>query len=115
MVAGADPAEGFLIVIGQTTDGVRVCDEVFMLYDTIGVPLSVIFEMMRERNMIPSWMHFFEDARKHGWKYDTILSRIREGLVDSSYGAEFADEVINRLKSIYKPPEKQQKTQRIFV
>ena len=82
---------------GTTTDGKTVVRGVFRLYETEGLHLDVIFDALKERNAIPDWGHFVQEAEVGGMKLDRILSKLDAAIVDS-YGTEMRDRVLNRLK-----------------
>jgi hypothetical protein len=86
------------MIVGETTDGKMVVAGVFKMYDTVGLPLADIFERLTERNMIPSFPHFYDEAIAAGWKHKTIILRLREALADS-HGSEFANVVCERLET----------------
>jgi len=83
-------------IIGETRDGKKVVTEVFKLYDTRGLPLSIIFQLCDEQNLIPSWIDFYIDAIKAGWKDKTVKSRLKDEMSDY-YSQEFTENVIKRL------------------
>ena len=72
----------------------------YKTYETTGIPLEVMFEFMRERDAIPSWIDFHLEAMEAGMKHKRILSMLNPAIVDS-YGSEFRDEVLKRLKNWY--------------
>lgn len=85
-------------LVGKTKDnGLKVVSGVFKLFDTSGLPLTDLFEYLKQNNFIPSWNHFYEEAKKSGWKDKTIFSRLSEALEDV-YGLEFKNIVLERLK-----------------
>ena len=88
--------QGFDIV-SVTEDGIKVVSGVFRVFDTCGLPLDVIFDQCRENNLMPSWIHFYDDAIKQGWTEKTIVNRLSIGVSDS-YGKPFWEEVEKRLK-----------------
>lgn len=81
---------------GTTTGGKTVVRGVFRLYETEGLPLDVIFDVLKERNTIPDWGHFVQEAEAGGMTLDRILSKLDAAIVDS-YGTEMRDVVISRL------------------
>lgn len=83
--------------LGITPENITVVDNIFKLFDSLGLPLDVIFDMLKERNCIPSWIHFYDDAIAQGWSHETILNRLTINVSDV-YGKDFCDEVIKRLE-----------------
>lgn len=81
---------------GTTTDGRTVVRGVFRLYETEGLPLDVLFDVLKERNCIPDWKHFVQEAKSAGMKLDRVLSKLDPAIVDT-YGPEMRDVVIRRL------------------
>lgn len=85
-----------LSVSGQTTDGITVVRGVFRLYETEGLPLDVLFEALKERNCIPDWKVFVQEAEGAGMKLDRVLSKLDPAIADT-YGPEVRDVVLRRL------------------
>ena len=83
--------------LGITPENVIVVDNVFKLFDSLGLPLDAVFDLCKEKNMMPSWTHFYDDAIKQGWSHETIMNRLSINVSDV-YGKEFCDEVIKRLE-----------------
>lgn len=90
-----------LKVIGKTTDGKLVLSEVYKYYASVGLPLDSLFEGLRQRNAIPSWIHFYNDARQAGIKHSRILSMLDEPLTDV-YGVEIKKFIIERIDYLYR-------------
>lgn len=87
-----------LQVVGQTSDGKLVVNNVFAMYNSRGVPLDIVFEFLRTKNAVPCWHSLLRDARKCGWKDDKILRTIEQSLLDS--GHPDVDEIVKRLRSL---------------
>ena len=88
-----------MTIVGKTTDGKYTISGIFKMFDTLGLPLDVIFQICVEKNMMPSWIHFYNEARAAGWKHKTIISRLSDSINDV-YGKEFSDVVITRLHEV---------------
>lgn len=88
--------KGFNIV-AVTPEGVYVVDGVFRVFDSLGMPLDEIFNQCKQRNLMPSWTHFYDDARIQGWSHETIMNRL-ETTIPDIYGKEFSDNVMKRLQ-----------------
>ena len=86
-------------IVGKTEDNKVVVAGLFKLYDTSGLPLPIIFDLCQEKNWIPSFLDFYLEATKAGWKEKTILLRLEEALIDI-YGIEFSENVLKRLKKL---------------
>jgi hypothetical protein len=86
-----------LIQTGVTPEGKRVVSGVYRCFETIGVPLDVLFSILADRDAIPDWLSFYDEALKAGMKRDRILAKLEEAISDA-YGADFRDQVMLRLK-----------------
>ena len=64
--------------VGVTESGAIVVGGVFKLMDTIGLPLDIIVQELKQRNIIPAWDHFILDAKAAGWKQKTIIRKMVE-------------------------------------
>lgn len=69
-------------VVSVTPEGKLVMSGMFKLCDTYGIPYDVMLEQCIQNNMIPSWLHFYDDAVAAGWKEDTIYNRLETAIVD---------------------------------
>lgn len=85
-----------LVEVGRTEDNVRVVKNTFKIFDAHGLPLDIMLDLMKENNMIPDWIDFYNEASASGWKDKTIRNRIHTA-VNNSYGKEQADKTLNRL------------------
>lgn len=79
-----------------TDDGKPVFSGVFRFYETHGLPLDVVCDLIKQRGGYVDWLDFYLDARKAGMKHDRIISKIDESISDS-FGQEVRDHVIRRL------------------
>lgn len=68
--------------------------------NSIGVPLEIILQELKTRNMVIDWLNFFEETRKHNWNPKTTLSKI-EASIGDVYGREVKEEIVEKLKLIY--------------
>jgi hypothetical protein len=78
--------------VGVTPDGEVVVEGVFHLYDTVGLPLSVVVSELRRRGLVMSVPHFITEAQQAGWKERTIRSRLTEAFEDV-YGPRATKEI----------------------
>lgn len=83
-------------VVGLTSDNKKVVNGIFRLFDSTGLPLDVVFSMCEEKNIIPSWIDFYNDAIKQGWTEKTIMNRLEINIRDV-YGKPYWIEVEKRL------------------
>lgn len=72
---------------------------VYRFYETTGVPLDVVFEVLRDRNMIPCWSLFLLEAVEAGMGAERALSKLVAAISDS-YGAELANYVDKRIREM---------------
>ena len=89
-----------LPIVGQTPEGVLMVGGTYKFFETHGVPLDVLFGLLKERNRMPSWVHFYLEARDAGMKHDRILSKLDHPIVDV-YGVEMRDIVFQRLSDAF--------------
>ena len=83
--------------VGVTEDGRPVVAGLFRLYETHGLPVSVIFEGVDLNGSVPSWIDFYEEARQAGIKSSRIISMLQSDIADV-FGGPFRDVVIERLE-----------------
>ncbi len=69
--------------VGTTDTGVGVISHVFKMYDTFGLPLSVVIDHLKSKNLVPAWDMFIKDALDAGWKAKKITTCIQEAIVDT--------------------------------
>lgn len=74
---------------------------VYRFYETTGVPLDVILEVLRDRGMMPCWSLFLLEAVEAGMDVGRALSKLETAISDS-YGAELAGYVGKRLREMAK-------------
>ena len=68
-------------IIGKTDNGVSVVDGVFFLQTSVGLPLGIIVEELKDHNCIPAWDQYIIDALDGGWFGPTIYATlIQQGL-----------------------------------
>ena len=90
-----------LKVTGKTDQEQTIVSGVYRLYATTGIPLDIIFDCLKQRNVIPDWLCFYVEAVEAGMKHDRIMSKLESAITDS-YGKEFGDVVIERLELVAK-------------
>lgn len=88
-------------VNGKTTDGTLVVAGVFRCYETTGLPIDVILECLRQKNMVPDWLTFYVEALRAGMKHERIVSKLDSAISDI-YGKNFKDVVIERIELVAK-------------
>lgn len=68
---------------------------VFAAYNSRGIPLEIVFESLRQNDVIPCWVSFYRDARGCGWEDTKILTTVEQILRDINDPT--VDEVVARL------------------
>lgn len=84
-------------IIGKTTDGKIVVADIAKLYFEQGLPLVFIFDELQNNNSIPSWPHLYDEMKANGMTHERIIHILNEQIFES-YGKEFRDKIIKRLK-----------------
>jgi hypothetical protein len=82
--------------VGVTKDGLRLFSGVYKFFETHGMPLDELLQILKDRSTMPSWLHFYDEARAAGMKHDRILSKLDPAISDV-YGSKFRDTVLERL------------------
>jgi len=77
-----------------------VMADVFPLVGTHGVPLEIILDFFKEREMVMDWPDYIRGALKDGHNPRTIKARITSAVGDV-YGASYRDAVEERLNIIF--------------
>lgn len=85
-----------LNICGETIDGKLVAKGFFDLFDTHGIPLSIIWGYCKEYDIQPEWRDFYQDGIGAGWNYNTIINRLKESIVEI-YGEDYWIQVEQRL------------------
>src|ERR1035438_1594461 len=64
--------------VGITTDDKVVVEgfTIFKLMETMGIPLDLILEELRENEFVVDWIDFIKTGLVCGWSKKTILTRI---------------------------------------
>lgn len=70
---------------------------VFKLNDTHGLPLEITLDKLRDNNMIPGWIEFWQCAMKAGWTEERTWIMMTSAIGDV-YGPEFREEWEGRMK-----------------
>jgi alanyl-tRNA synthetase len=74
-----------------------VVSKVFKLYDTNGIPLSIIFDYLKSQDLVIAWDYFIKEAKLAGWPKKKILSTWQEAIQDS-YGQDYLKMSISKFK-----------------
>lgn len=87
-------------IIGQTTDGKAVLAGVYKTFETHGLPLDILLDVLLQKDAIPCWMSFYREASAAGMKHERILSKL-EGPLSDVYGGEFQKVVFAKLELLH--------------
>lgn len=87
-------------VVGQTADGKKVVD-VYPLVGTHGMPMSVVCELCLKEGLVIAPLEFYRGAWGDGWKHETILSRIRDGMVDGGHPLDQVRHIVDTLDNAF--------------
>ena len=64
------------------SDGVMVVGGIWAFKSTSGLPMDVIFDIMKSRKCIPHFPEFIEQAMKDGMNPDKFISEFRTAFID---------------------------------
>lgn len=92
--------KGKMQTIATTVDGKRVMSGIWFLKATEGLPLGMVFMMLRDRDMIPCWLSLYEEMREAGMKHERVIGAIGEGLADFGFRTE-KPVVVGILERVY--------------
>ena len=84
--------------VGVTPEGVKVVANTFKMFDAHGLPLDIMLDLMKENNMVPDWIDFYNEASASGWKDKTIRNRVHSA-ASSAYGNDFGNTVLSKLNA----------------
>lgn len=84
-------------VVGKTSDGKLVVRGIGKMYFETGLPLSIIFDRLKDNNLQPSFLHLYDELMGNGMKHDRIVHLFSEHVFET-YGKDYRDEVIARIK-----------------
>ncbi len=87
-------------IVGRTVDGKTVVSGVYRFFETFGLPLEVVFQVLQEKELVPCWISFHREAMQAGMQHDRILSKLDPVLSDT-YGPEFRDQVLHGLGRLH--------------
>jgi hypothetical protein len=73
--------------------------DVFKHTETLGIPLELIIDHIKENNCVVNWLEFLTVSIEHGWNIKSTITKIEYALVDV-YDKVYANEVISRLKQL---------------
>jgi alanyl-tRNA synthetase len=74
---------------GKTVEGKIVVGNVFQFVDTLGLPLNIVYDVLKDQNMVIDWPQFILNALSHGWNPNTVKSRVMDTLLDKDERQRF--------------------------
>lgn len=83
-------------IVGVTPDNKYVIDGVYKYVGTIGLPLDIVLEELKDHDLVVSWPHYCMDGLKEGASPRSIKAKIYDS-VRSIYGIDHANEIEKRL------------------
>jgi len=103
-----------ITIVGETSDGKKLVDGIWKLFESHGLPLDTIFTICISKNYMPDWISLYIQMVASGMKHRRIISKLEESINDS-FGKDFCDVVIFRLEQIFnnKPDKSAEITQEI--
>jgi len=75
-------------VVGKTTEGQLVISGILRFEETYGLPLEDILEHLKERNIVPSWLHIMNEAKLQGVNQEKFLTKL-EACAVSVFGKDY--------------------------
>lgn len=83
-------------IVGKTQDGKSVVAGIGRLYFETGIPLSVMFDVLRQKGYVIAWPELIHELEQNGMKRDRIIHLLNEHIFES-FGKEYRDHVIQKL------------------
>lgn len=65
-------------VVGKTTDGKLCLSGVYNFFETVGLPLDLIIEILYDKGYIPAWDNFYHEAAMSKMKHSSIMIKITD-------------------------------------
>lgn len=78
-----------LKIVGKTTDGKDVLD-FFFICDSMGIPLDLAVDTVKEAGCVPDWVGFYDKAVKSGWNAKSALIKLESAVLEV-YGTEYLE------------------------
>lgn len=73
---------------GKTEDGVRIIRGTFPFVNSIGLPLDVVVEYLRDHGCMMDWIDFYLESLKCDWPPERTFDRLRQ-VIGEVYGPQF--------------------------
>lgn len=87
-------------IVGKTTDNHTVVADIGKIYFEQGLPLSLIFDRLQALELVPSWIHLYDEMKANGMTHKRIIHLLHEQVFES-YGKEYRDIIISRLETTF--------------
>ncbi|MCK5020927.1 MAG: hypothetical protein KAS32_28185 [Candidatus Peribacteraceae bacterium] len=86
-------------VVGKTESEQTVISgsNIFNIISSQGIPLDVCLSYFKNLNMVIDWTGFIDEAVRSKWNYETILKKVKYGLLDV-YDEQYTEQVMIRIK-----------------
>lgn len=68
------------------------------MVETKGLPLEPTLDALRQAELVPDWIGFWEQALEHGWKPKSTYLRL-ETAISETYGAEYLQQWKPRMQA----------------
>ena len=88
-------------ISGKTEDKKLVISGLFTYYETNGIPLDIILEYLRSKELVPDWNDLLLSAIKAGVNENSFIMQI-ENAISDSYGSNLAEIVSNKYRKYLK-------------
>jgi hypothetical protein len=85
-------------IVGKTPDGQLVISGLLRFEETYGLPLEDILEYVKNNNLVPSWFHVIDEAKKQGVNIHKFLTKL-ESCVVVVYGRDYWSLISTHLTS----------------
>lgn len=86
---------------GTTADNKPVVQGSYSLYETHGIPLSIVFLSLMDKECVPDWIDVYLTCENRGMIHERIIAQLSEAILDS-FGSEWEKVVIANLEYFYK-------------
>lgn len=86
-------------VVGTTSDGLVVVSGILGFEETYGLPLEDILISLKDRNMIPSWIHIILEAKKQNRNMKSFMVKLKD-VASCVFGKEYWSVISPRLDTV---------------
>jgi len=75
-------------IVGRTEENNLVISGIFRFKETHGMTLDVIFDCLKDRNMVPSWLHLLEESENAGVNFEKFMTELEYSIINV-YGKKY--------------------------